>query len=82
MFNTLKYARKLEEVGITREQAETHVQIIAEIVEGDLATKQDIKEIKDEMQMLEYRLMIKLSAVVVTAVTIATTVITLVVKLS
>jgi hypothetical protein len=64
MFNTLKYARKLEASGIPREQAEVHVQIIADIVEGDLATKQDLKE-------LEYRLIIKLSAILGTIVTIA-----------
>ncbi len=63
MFNTFKYAKQLEEVGVPREQAEAQVQIIAEIVEGDLATKQDIKEIKDEMQKLEYRLTIKLGAI-------------------
>ena len=30
MFNTLKYTKKLEEVGVSREQAETYVQIIAD----------------------------------------------------
>lgn len=64
MFNTLKYARKLESVGISRDQAEAHVQIIAEIIEGDVATKQDLKE-------LEYRLIIKLSAIVGTIVTLS-----------
>lgn len=28
MFNTLAYTKKLEAVGVIREQAETHVQII------------------------------------------------------
>ncbi|MGZ3692983.1 MAG: hypothetical protein ACXWQO_01950 [Bdellovibrionota bacterium] len=64
MFNTLRYAKRLEEAGIPRQHAEAHVQIIAEIVEGDLSTKQDIKELKDEMQKLEYRLIIKLGALV------------------
>lgn len=64
MFDTLKYSRILEAVGISREQAEAHIKIIAEIVEGELATKQDLKE-------LEYRLIIKLSAVVGTIVTFA-----------
>jgi hypothetical protein len=68
MFNTLSYARKLEAAGVAREQAEAHVQIIAEIVEGDLATKQDVKsvkdELKDEMEKLEYRLTIKLFALI------------------
>ena len=73
MFNTLRYMKKLEEVGISRDQAETHIQIIAEIIEGDMATKQDVKEIKDEMIKLEYRLIIKLGALVtvITATAVA-----------
>lgn len=64
MFNTLKYARKLEAVGISRDQAEAHIQIIAEIIEGDVATKADLKE-------LENRLVIKLSAIVGGMITLA-----------
>lgn len=45
-------------------QAEAHIRIIAEIVEGDLTTKQDLRE-------LEYRLIIKISAIVGTIVTLA-----------
>ena len=63
MFDTLKYSKVLEAAGVARDQAEAHVRIIAEIVEGDLGTKQDLKE-------LEYRLVIKLGALV-TAVTAA-----------
>lgn len=74
MFNTLKYARKLEEVGVSRDQAEAHVQIIAEIIEGDVATKQDLKE-------LEYRLIIKLGAVVGTIMTLAIAVTAAIAKL-
>ena len=91
IFNTLKYTKILEEVGVSREQAEIHVQIIAEIVEDNLATKQDIKDLrndtrqdikdlKDEMQKLEYRLTIKLSAIVGTIVTIAIAIVTAVSK--
>lgn len=64
MFNTLMYAKKLEGVGVSREQAETHIQIIAEIVEADLATKQDIEKLKNELVQLEYRLVIKLGTIV------------------
>jgi len=45
MFNSLKYAKKLEEVGLTREQAEMHVQILSEVMESTLATKQDMKDL-------------------------------------
>lgn len=50
MFNTLLYTKKLEQVGISREQAEMHVQIMAEILEGNLATKQDMQETKQEIR--------------------------------
>ena len=50
MFNTLKYSRILEATGISREQAEAHVQIMAEIVEDEVATKQDIRETKQEIK--------------------------------
>jgi hypothetical protein len=46
MFNSLKYVKKLEEAGIPREQAETHIQIVTEIMETSLATKQDIKDLQ------------------------------------
>ena len=64
MFNTLKYARKLEAIGLPRDQAEAHIQIIAEIIEGDLVTKQDLKD-------LEHRLVIKLTAIFGSTVTVA-----------
>jgi hypothetical protein len=71
MFDTLRYSKVLEAAGISRDQAEAHIKIIAEIVEGDLATKQDIRELKDELQKLEYRLIIKLSGAVGAIVTLA-----------
>jgi len=64
MFNTLRYAKKLEEVGVSRSQAEAHIQIIAEFIEGDVATKQDVREIKDELVKLEYRIIIKLGGLI------------------
>ncbi len=67
MFNTLQYTKKLEAAGITRDQAEAHVQIIAEIIEGDLVTKNDLKtELKD----FENRLLLKLGAMMATMFTI------------
>lgn len=85
MNNTLKYVKILEGTGITREQAEAHVQMISEIVEGDLATKQDIKNleakidslgerIEHKMLQLEYRSTIKLGSIVTIAIAAATAV--------
>lgn len=46
MINTLKYAKLLEDVGFSRDQAETSIQILAETMEDKLATKQDLQEFK------------------------------------
>lgn len=56
MNNTLKYVKTLESTGISREQAEAHVQLITEIVEGDLATKQDIKNLEIKIDTSAERL--------------------------
>ena len=68
----------LEGPGITREQAEAHVQMISEILEDDLATKQDVQNLKQDIKNLdirfesiehkilqsEYRMTIKLGSIV------------------
>ncbi len=48
MFNSLKYVKQLEEAGVTRLQAEVHLQIMTEIIETNLATKQDIEDLKSK----------------------------------
>jgi len=79
--NTLKYAKKLEEVGFTREQAEMTIGILNEVVESNLATKQDLKDlseevkhefahIRHEMQELKSELIIKLGAMMVTGIAV------------
>jgi hypothetical protein len=67
MFNTLTYAKKLEDAGVPRSQAEAQVQVLAEIVEGELATKSDIKR---DFKELEHRLVVKLSAIVGSMITL------------
>jgi len=46
LYNSLKYAKILEDVGLPRNQAETHIQIISEVLEEELATKQDIMRLE------------------------------------
>ena len=52
----MKYAKKLEEMGIPKEQAEAQVQIIADIMEGTLASKYDVlvvrNEVREEIRLL------------------------------
>lgn len=60
MYDSLKYAKKLEEVGVSRKQAEVHVQILTEIIDTNFATKQDLRdlsaELRQEMQDLRAEL--------------------------
>jgi len=46
MFNTLRYAKMLEDVGFSRDQSETSVKILVEIMEDKLASKQDFLELR------------------------------------
>jgi carbohydrate-selective porin OprB len=46
MFNSLKYVKVLEDIGIPRNQAEAHIQIMTEIIETNLATKQDLADLR------------------------------------
>jgi hypothetical protein len=84
MFNALKYAKILEDVGFSREQAETHMQIIMEIIENNLATKQDVDSLRNDLHnsverlehklvQLEYRLIIKLGTIITIALGAFTT---------
>lgn len=65
MFNTLKYAKMLEEVGFSRDQAETSIKILVDIMEDRLASKEDLKELKDDVHhrfsMLESKIDSKFS---------------------
>lgn len=53
MFNALKYTQELEKAGFTREQAETSVRFVIEVMNETFATKADLKE-------LEFNLTIRL----------------------
>jgi hypothetical protein len=61
-FNTLKYAKILEEVGFSREQAETSVKILVEIMEDKLASKQDLQTLELELQNSMFQLDSKLES--------------------
>ncbi len=65
-FDTLAYAKKLKAAGFNEQQAEALAEAQAELVDERLATKQDLRE-------LEYRLTIRLGAMLVVAVSIVAT---------
>lgn len=59
MFNTLRYAKLLEEVGFSREQAETSIKILVDIMEDKLATKEDLKELATKHEFTEFKTVMK-----------------------
>ena len=50
MHDTLGYVKRLEAVGIPRAQAEAQVQIMSEVIDTNLATKQDLKDLATELR--------------------------------
>jgi hypothetical protein len=46
IFDTLAYAKKLEEAGFTDKQAEIQVETLASLINDNIATKYDIKELE------------------------------------
>ena len=65
VFDTLKSVEELQEAGIPESQAKAQVRVFQRIIESDLATKRGIKELRQEMRELEYRLTIKTGLMVV-----------------
>ena len=52
-FDTLAYVKKLKAAGVPEKQAEAHAETFAEIVEDRIATKQDIRMLKQDLKELE-----------------------------
>ena len=52
-FDTLAYSKRLIAVGMPPRQAEEQIEIFAEILDNNLATKQDIELIHKDMKELE-----------------------------
>ncbi len=55
-FDTLTYAKKLQEAGVPVEQAEAHAGALKELVEGNLATKQDIEAVRLEIEQVRHEI--------------------------
>ncbi len=87
MFNTLNYAKMLEEAGFSRVQAETSVKLLVDVMEEKLASKQDLKDLQKDLQaemnhrfnsveqkfdLLESRMTIKMGAMLAASIAILT----------
>lgn len=71
-FDSLGYAKRLEDAGFTRQQAEVQANAMREIVEDKLATKQDLEalriELQRDMKELELRLTIRLGCMMAASI--------------
>lgn len=62
VFDTLSYAKKLENAGFTPQQAEIQANALRDIMDEKLATKRDLKELE---LRLKYDLTIRLGGITV-----------------
>lgn len=60
-FDTLQYAKKLIEAGVSEKQAEIQAEALRELIDDKLATKQDIQMLRQDMMQLEERMTHKLT---------------------
>lgn len=51
VFDTLAYAKKLRAAGVSEQQAEIQAEALAEIIDENLATKRDIKELEQNITL-------------------------------
>ncbi len=51
-FDTLTYAKKLQEAGFTAQQAEAQAEALRAVVDENLATKRDIEEVRREIELV------------------------------
>ncbi len=65
-FDTLAYAKKLKGAGFTDQQAEIQAEAMAELVNEQLATKRDLKD-------LEMRLVLRLGSMMVGGIAVVAT---------
>ncbi|MEO5357831.1 MAG: DUF1640 domain-containing protein [Nitrospirae bacterium YQR-1] len=66
IFDTHAYVKKLKAVGFTEEQAEVQTEVLSELLEKNLATKLDLKELESklarDLKELESRLEVKIES--------------------
>ena len=59
-FDTLAYSKKLRAVGVKEEQAEVQAEILAAVIDEQMASSRDLKELelamKHNLKELEFRL--------------------------
>ncbi len=73
-FNALKYVEELEQAGFTDEQAKAQIRVLQEVVESDLATKRDLRELElritERMTAIELTLTKRVGLMIVSTATV------------
>lgn len=73
-FDTLGYAKRLEEAGFTRQQAEVQANALREVIDERLVTKDYLDA---RLRELEYKLVIRLGTMMAASVAIVATLVKL-----
>jgi hypothetical protein len=76
-FDTLIDAKKLKGAGFTEQQAEIQAETLKNVIDNNLAAKQDIDKVNDKIDKLELTLTIKFGMMLVAAIGILAAVIKL-----
>lgn len=75
-FDTLKYTKTLIEAGVPQRQAEGQAEALAQVIDDQLATKQDLKELENnlrhDMKDLEIRLVTRVGTLIGACTVIST----------
>ncbi len=75
VFDTHAYVKKLKAVGFTEEQAEVQTEVVSVLIDDQLATKQDLKEL--ELQ-LKHDLTLRLGAMMAASMAIVVAIVKLI----
>ncbi|MBL6617804.1 MAG: hypothetical protein ISP45_27595 [Reyranella sp.] len=77
-FDTLGYAKRLRNAGISQEQAEAHAEAAREFVMGELVTKADLQAAMDNLSL---RLTLRLGVMLATGLATSIGVLAAIIKL-
>jgi len=71
-FDSLKFSQRLQQVGVSREQAEAHAELARDMLLGEVATKADLVALKTELKLEiekgDQRVVIQIGAMLIAAV--------------
>jgi hypothetical protein len=77
-FDTLGYAKRLRDAGVSQEQAEAHAEAAREFVMGELVTRSDLQAAMDALSL---RLTLRLGVMLATGLAISIGLLTAIIKL-